>query len=61
MKQKIFLNVFYNIAIICSIVGANWAYKNNSPLIVVFFAVMLIAFIYFKFRLAKQIRNDLKK
>ncbi|RZL50455.1 MAG: hypothetical protein EOP00_04385 [Pedobacter sp.] len=61
MKKKIFLNVLFNLGIILSIFGMVWAYNNNSPLIIAFFAATMIAFIYVKIQLIKSLNKDLKK
>jgi uncharacterized membrane protein YjjP (DUF1212 family) len=57
MGKKIFLNVLFNIGIMISIFGAYWAYNNNSPLIVAFFAATAIAFVYVKVQLIKNVKN----
>lgn len=61
MKKKIFLNAFYNLALILSIVGGFWAYENKSPLIVVFFAAVFAAFLFFKIRLIKELNKGFKQ
>lgn len=60
MRKKIFINVFYNLAIVLSIFGMIWAYNNQSPLIIAFFGAVLIAFGYFKLQLLKDVRNETK-
>ena len=58
MKKKLFLNVFYNLCIMVSIVGAVSAYKNNSPLISIFLAAVIAAFVYFKIKLRNELRKE---
>jgi hypothetical protein len=59
MKKLLFLNVFYNLVIMASIVGAVSAYENKSPLISIFLAAVVAAILYFKFKLRKQIKETL--
>ncbi|MES2446249.1 MAG: DUF6358 family protein [Bacteroidota bacterium] len=61
MKKKIFLNVLFNLGIILCIIGIGWAYNNNSPLVVAFFAAALVAFGYVKIQLIKSLNKDFKK
>ncbi|MBB2146373.1 hypothetical protein GM921_12805 [Pedobacter sp. LMG 31464] len=60
MRKKIFLNVLFNLGIILSIFGMGWAFNNNSPLIIAFFAATFVAFIYVKIQLLKSLK-DFKK
>jgi len=57
MGKKIALNVFYNLALILSLAGMVWAFKNNSLLIVAFFAATFAAILYFKIQLVKNFRK----
>ncbi|RYG10248.1 MAG: hypothetical protein EOO07_22495 [Chitinophagaceae bacterium] len=61
MKKKIFLNAFYNLAMIICIIGAVWAYENKSPLISVFLVAVLAGFLFFKIKLIKELKNDFKQ
>jgi hypothetical protein len=61
VKKKIILNVLFNLGIILSIFGIGWAYNNNSPLVVAFFAATCVAFVYVKIQLLKTLKKDLKK
>lgn len=61
MKKKIFLNAFYNLAMILCIIGAFWAYENKSPLISVFLVAVLGAFLFFKVKLIKELKKDFKQ
>ena len=61
MKKKIFLNAFYNLALILCILGAFWAYENNSPLVAVFLVAMLAAFLFFKVKLIKELNKEFKQ
>ena len=61
MKQKIFLNAFYNLAVILCIVGAFWAYENKSPLISIFLVAAIAAFLFFKIKLIRQLKKDFKQ
>lgn len=61
MKKKIFLNAFYNLAMILCIIGAFWAYENKSPLIAVFLVAVLGAFLFFKVKLIKELKKDFKQ
>jgi hypothetical protein len=60
MKKKILLNAFYNLALIMCILGAIWAYENKSPLISIFLVAALAAFLYFKIKLIKALKQELK-
>ncbi|MES2651015.1 MAG: DUF6358 family protein [Bacteroidota bacterium] len=57
MGKKIALNVFYNLALILSVVGMGWAFKNESLLIVAFFGATFTAILYFKIQLIKTFRK----
>ena len=57
MGKKIALNVFYNLMLILSVVGMGWAFKNDSLLIVVFFAATFTAILYFKIQLLKSFKK----
>jgi len=57
MGKKLALNVFYNLALILSIIGMGWAFKNDSLLIVAFFAATFAAILYFKIQLLKNFRK----
>ncbi|WP_199117155.1 DUF6358 family protein [Pedobacter sp. ASV28] len=61
MKQKIFINAFYNLALILSIFGIMWGYDNKSPLISIFFVAVFAAFLYFKIKLMKDLKKEFKK
>jgi len=61
MKKKIFLNAFYNLAMIFCIIGAFWAYENKSPLISIFLIAVLAGFLFFKIKLIKELKNDFKQ
>ncbi|GAB1463718.1 DUF6358 family protein [Pedobacter sp. UBA4863] len=61
MKKKIFLNAFYNLAMILCIMGAFWAYENKSPLISIFLVAVLAAFLFFKVKLIKELNKELKQ
>ncbi len=61
MKKKIFLNAFYNLALILCIIGAFKAYENKSPLISVFLGAAFVAFLYVKIKLVKELRKDFKQ
>lgn len=61
MGKKIAINVFYNLALILSVIGMGWAFSNNSLLIVAFFGATFAAFLFFKIQLVKDIKKDLKK
>lgn len=60
MKKKILLNAFYNLALIMCILGAVWAYENKSPLISIFLIAAFAAFLYFKIKLIKTLKEELK-
>ena len=57
MGKKIALNVFYNIVLLLSVVGMGWAFKNDSLLIVAFFAATFTAILYFKIQLVKNFKK----
>ena len=57
MRKKILLNVLLNLGLIVSILGAAWAYRNQSPLIIVFFVAVAAGIIYFKIQLIKELRK----
>lgn len=57
MGKKLALNVFYNIALILSVIGMVWAFKNDSLLIVAFFAATFAAILYFKIQLIKTFKK----
>jgi hypothetical protein len=57
MGKKLALNVFYNLILILSIIGMGWAFKNDSLLIVAFFAATFGAIMYFKIQLIKTFKN----
>ncbi len=61
MKKKIFLNAFYNLALILCIIGAFKAYENNSPLISVFLVAAFAAFLYIKIKLVKDLKKDFQQ
>jgi len=61
MKKKIFLNAFYNLALILCILGAFWAFENKSPLIAVFLVAMMAAFLFFKIKLIKELKQEFKQ
>lgn len=61
MKAKIFLNAFYNLAMIFCIIGAFWAYENKSPLISIFLVAVMAAFLFFKIKLIKELKKDFKQ
>ena len=57
MGKKIALNVFYNLMLILSVIGMGWAFKNDSLLIVAFFAATFTAILYFKIQLLKNFKK----
>ncbi|MBC7616367.1 MAG: hypothetical protein H7202_09895 [Pedobacter sp.] len=57
MGKKIALNVFYNLILILSVIGMGWAFKNDSLLIVAFFAATFTAVLYFKIQLLKSFKK----
>ncbi|MGF1923275.1 MAG: DUF6358 family protein [Bacteroidia bacterium] len=57
MGKKIALNVFYNLALILSLIGMGWAFKNDSMLIVAFFGATFSAILYFKIQLIKNFKK----
>ncbi|MEJ5993690.1 DUF6358 family protein [Pedobacter sp. Du54] len=57
MGKKLALNVFYNLLLIFSVLGMGWAFKNDSLLIVAFFAATFTAILYFKIQLVKNFRK----
>ncbi len=57
MGKKLALNVFYNLALILSVIGMGWAFKNDSLLVVAFFAATFTAILYFKIQLLKNFRK----
>ena len=61
MKKKIFLNAFYNLAMISCIIGAFWAYENKSPLISIFLVAVLAAFLFFKVKLIKALNKEFRQ
>lgn len=61
MKKKIFLNAFYNLALILCIIGAFWAYENKSPLISIFLIAVMAAFLFFKIKLIKELNRELRQ
>ncbi|MDQ8003820.1 MAG: DUF6358 family protein [Pedobacter sp.] len=61
MKKKIFLNAFYNLAMILCIIGAFWAYENKSPLISIFLVAVLAAFLFFKVKLIKELNREFRQ
>jgi hypothetical protein len=60
MKKKIFINAFYNLALILCTIGVFWAYENSSPLIIIFFVAVFASILFFKIRLIKDLRKELK-
>lgn len=61
MVKKIALNVFYNLAIILSIVGVIWCFNNQKYLIIPLFLATAAFFTYVKIQLIREMRNTLKK
>jgi len=61
MVKKIALNVFYNLAIIVSIIGAIWCFNNEKYLVIALFVATGAFFIYLKIQLMKEMRKTLKK
>ncbi len=61
MKKRIFLNAFYNLALILCIIGAFWAYENKSPLIAIFLVAAMAAFLYFKVKLIKELNKEFRQ
>lgn len=59
MGKKIALNVFYTLSLVLCFLGMVWAYKNNSYLIVIFFASAFAAVLFFKIQLLKDLKKDL--
>lgn len=57
MGKKLALNVFYNLALILSVIGIVWAFRNDSLLIVAFFTATFMAILYFKIQLVKNFRK----
>lgn len=43
------------------ILGAIWAYENKSPLISIFLVAAFAAFLYFKIKLIKALKAELKQ
>ena len=58
MKKKIFLNAFYNLALILCVIGAVKAYENNSPLISIFLGAAFAAFWMLCYNKAKDAITD---
>jgi hypothetical protein len=58
MGKKIALNVFYNLILIVSVIGAAWSYQNRSPLIIAFFGAIFVMILYFKIQLIKAIKKE---
>jgi hypothetical protein len=61
MKKKIFLNAFYNLALVFSVIGAFWAFDNKSPLVAIFLISAGAAFLFFKIKLIKELNKELKQ
>ncbi|WP_231460633.1 DUF6358 family protein [Pedobacter sp. Leaf132] len=57
MGKKIALNIFYNLAIILSVIGVVWCYNNHKYLPGAFLVGTAACFLYFKVQLMKQIRK----
>ncbi len=58
MGKKIALNVFYTLCLVMCFLGMVWAYKNNSYLIVLFFASAFATFLFFKIQLLKDFKKE---
>ncbi|MFD2161745.1 DUF6358 family protein [Paradesertivirga mongoliensis] len=61
MLKKVLLNVFYNIAIFTMIMCLFWGINKERYSIAVVAVFALALFIFFKFRLIKEIRQKAKK
>jgi len=61
MFKKVFLNVFYNIAIFTMGMCAFWGFEKQRYSIVLAAAFGLALFIFFKIRLIKEIRETAKR
>lgn len=61
MVKKILLNVFYNLAIIVSIIGIVWCFNNGKYPVIALFVVTAALFGYLKFQLMRDVRKSLKK
>jgi len=61
MKKRIFLNAFYNLALILCIFGAFWAYDNKSPLVAIFLVAAMAAFLFFKVKLIRELNKEFKQ
>lgn len=61
MVKKIALNVFYNLAIIVSVIGIIWCYNNGKYPVIALFVATAAFFIYLKIQLMREMKNTLKK
>ncbi|WP_343531097.1 DUF6358 family protein [Pedobacter sp.] len=61
MKKRIFLNAFYNLALILCIFGAFWAYDNKSPLVAIFLVAAMAAFLFFKIKLIRELNKEFRQ
>jgi len=59
--KKFALNIFYNLAIILSILGIVWCYNNHKPLPGGFLVGVAACFAYFKYHLMKDLRKNFKE
>ncbi|MES2456087.1 MAG: DUF6358 family protein [Bacteroidota bacterium] len=61
MVKKIALNVFYNLAIIVSIIGIIWCFNNAKYPLIALFLTTGVLFGYLKVQLMREVKNTLKK
>ncbi len=61
MVKKIALNVFYNLAIIVSVIAVIWCYNNQKYLFIPLFLASAAFFVYVKIQLMKEVRKNLKR
>lgn len=61
MFKKVFLNVFYNVAIFTMGLCAYWGFEKQRYSIVIAGILGLALFIFFKLRLIKEVRETTKK
>ncbi|WP_316738061.1 DUF6358 family protein [Pedobacter aquatilis] len=55
--KKFALNIFYNLAIILSVLGVVWCYNNHKYLPGAFLVGVAACLLYFKVQLMKEIRK----
>jgi hypothetical protein len=62
MALKLFLNTFYTVGIVLSIIaGYQYGIVQNHPGYIVSAALIIAIFVYLKIRLLKEIKNTQKK